>query len=311
MALNGVQPAQLVGRAVPLVFLIGFVGVGFIAYAFARLTRYFSHAGSVYVLAGRSLGPRAGFFGGFTLMGVYIVFAVSAFAATGLFFTTFLADVGVKSNVPWLLISLIVMALVLMVCVGQVRVATRTLLVFEAIGIVLVTILVVAIFVKIGAHSAPQHQTFDLHAFVPVAGFGPVIGASVYAFLSWAGFEGAATLGEETSNPKRNIPRAIVLSVGAIGVFYVIVMLAETGRAHPRPERRRAGRTPRPVPRSANCQRRRRGRRATRRCSGHRPHRPEQSWRYPSQGSDGRDSPPRRRCRPQQQRPRSGPSPHS
>lgn len=228
MALNGVLPAQQAGRAVPLVFLIGFVGVGLIAYAFARLTRYFSHAGSVYVLAGRTLGPRAGFFGGFTLMGTYVVFAVSAFAAAGLFFSTFLADVGVNANVPWLLIALVVMVLVLMLCLGQVRVATRTLLVFEAIGIILVTILIVFIFAKVGSNSAPQHQTFDLHAFVPTAGFGPVIGASVYAFLSWAGFEGAATLGEETANPRRNIPRAIVLSVGAIGVFYIITMLAET-----------------------------------------------------------------------------------
>lgn len=229
MALNGVLPAQQAGRAVPLVFLIGFVGVGFIAYSFARLTKYFSHAGSVYVLAGRSLGARAGFFGGFTLLGVYVVFAVSAFAAAGLFFTTFLADVGVKANVPWLLISLIVMALVLMLCIGQVRVAARTLLVFEAIGIVLVAILVIVIFVKTGSGSAPQHQTFDIaHAFSPTVGLGPVVGASVYAFLSWAGFEGAATLGEETANAKRNIPRAIVWSVGAIGVFYVITMLAET-----------------------------------------------------------------------------------
>jgi amino acid transporter len=42
------------------------------------------------------------------------------------------------------------------------------------------------------------------------------------------GFEGAASLGEETDNPRRDIPRAIAAAVLAMGVFYVIVMLAQT-----------------------------------------------------------------------------------
>jgi len=42
------------------------------------------------------------------------------------------------------------------------------------------------------------------------------------------GFEGAASLGEETDNPRRDIPRAIAAAVLAMSVFYVIVMLAQT-----------------------------------------------------------------------------------
>ncbi len=228
MALNGVLPASLVGRAVPLVFVIGLLGVGLVAYSFVRLTRYFSHAGSVYVLAGRTLGPRAGFFGGFTLLGVYVVFAVSGFAATGLFASTLLTDLGVKTQVPWLVFAIAAMLLVVALSAGQVRRAVRALLILEGLGILLITILIVVIFSKTGTNAAPQHQTFDLSAFVPAAGIAPVFGASVYAFLSWAGFEGAATLGEETHKPRQNIPRAIILSVGAIGVFFILAMLAET-----------------------------------------------------------------------------------
>ncbi|HXI96059.1 MAG TPA: APC family permease, partial [Candidatus Acidoferrum sp.] len=41
--------------------------------------------------------------------------------------------------------------------------------------------------------------------------------------LSFAGFEGAATLGEETGNPKRSIPRAILAAVLFTGTFYLVI----------------------------------------------------------------------------------------
>src|SRR5215208_5249067 len=61
MALNGVVPAQLVGRAVPLAFLLASIAIALVSYAFVRLTSFFNHAGSAYALAGVTVGPRAGF----------------------------------------------------------------------------------------------------------------------------------------------------------------------------------------------------------------------------------------------------------
>src|SRR5213595_1009779 len=71
MALNGVAPAGLVGRAVPLAFLFAAIAIALISYSFVRLTRYFTHAGSTYALAGATLGPRAGFFAGWVLLATY------------------------------------------------------------------------------------------------------------------------------------------------------------------------------------------------------------------------------------------------
>jgi amino acid transporter len=76
MSLNGIGPAGLVGASVPLAFLMTFAAVGLVAYSFVRLTQRFNHAGSVYALAGASIGPRAGFFSGFGLLGVYLAFAL-------------------------------------------------------------------------------------------------------------------------------------------------------------------------------------------------------------------------------------------
>ena len=46
----------------------------------------------------------------------------------------------------------------------------------------------------------------------------------MFGFLSFGGFEGAASLGEETNDPGRNIPRAIFVAVVAAGSFYIVCM---------------------------------------------------------------------------------------
>jgi amino acid transporter len=45
----------------------------------------------------------------------------------------------------------------------------------------------------------------------------------VYAVLALIGFEAAAPIAEEAEHPRRNIPRAIILSTALVGLFYVIV----------------------------------------------------------------------------------------
>ena len=52
--------------------------------------------------------------------------------------------------------------------------------------------------------------------------------AAVFGFLSFAGFEGAASLGEETNNPRREIPRAIRTAVIGSGIFYILCILVQT-----------------------------------------------------------------------------------
>jgi amino acid transporter len=85
MALNGVAPAGLIGRAVPLAFLFAAVAIALVSYAFVRLTSYFNHAGSAYALVGVTLGPRAGFFACWALLATYTTFLAANFAEIGLF----------------------------------------------------------------------------------------------------------------------------------------------------------------------------------------------------------------------------------
>ena len=50
----------------------------------------------------------------------------------------------------------------------------------------------------------------------------------MYGFLAFAGFEGAAALGEETSSPKTEIPRAIKTAVVVVGAFYLLTAASQS-----------------------------------------------------------------------------------
>ena len=230
MALNGTVPAQLVGRAVPLAFIFATVGVIFVSYAFIRLSGYFSHAGSVYAFSGVTLGPRAGFFSGWALLGTYLAFTAASTAEAGLFGVAFFQGSGIWDGAEWLVIALVAGALIAFFAYGDIRVATRSLLGLEGISVLLIVVLVVIIFVKLLAGSAPQDQGFTADIFKLPSGtsLDTVATAAVFGFLSFAGFEGAASLGEETDNPTRNIPRAILTAVLVAGAFYIVVIIAQT-----------------------------------------------------------------------------------
>src|SRR5947209_14827459 len=60
----------------------------------------------------------------------------------------------------------------------------------------------------------------------PVPAGGDLTVGIVLAILSFIGFETAARLGEETRNPRRNIPRAVYGSMLVVGAFYIIMAYA-------------------------------------------------------------------------------------
>jgi amino acid transporter len=230
MALNGTLPAQLVGRAVPLAFIFATVGVIFVSYAFIKLTRFFSHAGSVYAFSGITLGPRAGFFSGWALMGTYIAFVAASTAEVGLFGVAFFQSTGLWDGAEWLLIALVAGVGIAIFAYSDIRAVTRSLLGIEGISVALIVILVIVILVKLASGDAPRGQGFtaDIFKVPPGTSVDLVATAAVFGFLSFGGFDGAAALGEETDDPTRNIPRAIAAAVLVSGGFYIVVIIAQT-----------------------------------------------------------------------------------
>jgi amino acid transporter len=230
MALNGVAPAGLIGRAVPLAFIFATIGVLFVSYAFIRLSRYFAHAGSAFAFSGITLGPQAGFFAGWALLGTYVAFCCASTAEAGTFGVAFLSGINVDKSADYLVIALIAAVLIALLAFGDIRIATRSLLGMEGISVTLILILMIVIVVKLIAGTSPHGQTITVNAFKlpPGTSVSAVASAAVFGFLSFGGFEGAAALGEETDRPKVEIPRAIRNAVIGCGIFYILCITVQT-----------------------------------------------------------------------------------
>src|SRR5947208_5210676 len=156
MSLTGVQASALIGRAAPLAFAFAAVGVAFVAYGFIRLASHFSHAGSVYAFTGLSLGPRAGFFSGWALLGTYIVFPTVSIMGISIFGQAFLQSTGLASSPPWWPIALGGWALIALLASRGAKTTTRSLLAVELVAVALILALVVVIFVKLAVGDAPR-----------------------------------------------------------------------------------------------------------------------------------------------------------
>ncbi len=224
--------ATYAGRAVPLTFLIAAVGVMLVAYSFVRLCQYFHHSGSVYAFVGATLGPRAGVVAGWGMLGTYTFYAVVTASAAGIFGTAFLQEIGAWPNpptwAPWILVG-VVLALVLFLAIIPARRGAGILLSVEGTTVALILIVTVVVLVRLLAGNAPGHEHFTLSVFTVAPGTKPndLFLGVVFGFLSFAGFEAAATLGEEARRPTRDIPRAIFGVAVFGGVYFTVVTAVE------------------------------------------------------------------------------------
>jgi amino acid transporter len=230
--INPQASAATAGRAVPLAFLIAAVAVLLVSYTFVRLCQYYHHSGSVYAFVGATLGSRAGVVAGWGLLGTYTFYAVVTSSAAGIFGTAFLSSVGAWPHPPsWapFLLAGVAIALTLVVAIFPARRGTNVLLTVEGGTVALILIVTVVVLVRLLAGNAPGGHHFTLSVFAPAPGtsFSPLFLAVVFGFLSFAGFEAASTLGEETTNPTRDIPRAIFGTAVFGGIYFVVVTAIE------------------------------------------------------------------------------------
>jgi len=230
--INPQGTAGLVGRATPLAFFLAAIAVLLIAYVFVRLCQYYRHAGSVYVFAGSTLGPRAGAVAGLGLMGTYVFYALVTASAAGIFGASFLDIIGVWNNQPdWagFLVGGIALALALALAIVPAKRATSVLLSVEGITVALILVIAVVVLVRMLAGNAPGDATFTMKVFTVPSGTdnSTLFLGIIFGLLSFAGFEAAATLGEEAHHPKRDIPRAILGTAIFGGIYFTVVTAIE------------------------------------------------------------------------------------
>lgn len=216
MALNISLMAQTAGYSAPLVFLISTIVVGLVSYSIIKFNHYISAAGSLYSFTKEALGKKMGFTSGWALLLAYIMLAGGTSAGAGNFFSGFFAVFGLHVN--WLPISLVCSVIMIFLGIADAKLCNRIMLTIEGISILLILILSIVVVFKVATTRGLSLVPFKTNGVTTSA----LASTSVFAFLSFIGFESASSLGEETKNPKKFIPIAIISAVFVTGLFYLL-----------------------------------------------------------------------------------------
>jgi amino acid transporter len=215
--------AGIVGGAGALAYLLGLVAMAFVAYAFVIFSRSFNSAGSVYAYNAAALGPTVGFVSAWILLLVYVSFAGAVYASTADIAQSLLASLGVPVWWVWLALAGFVPTMILAYL--SIGLSSVVIFICEGIAVVLLTVVGIVVVAQGGFH----HHALSVAPFRRHGVALSVLGLGVVnAFGAFSGFEGAATLGEETRRSTQTIPVAVICSlVGAAAVYVVFTWIAD------------------------------------------------------------------------------------
>jgi amino acid transporter len=224
-AFNVTLVVQAAGPAAPLAFVIGTVAMVLVALSFMAFTHRVANAGSAYAYISHTFGSRTGFVAGWCLLLTYLGFATGQAALVGNFTAAALKGLSIDSGPLWIAVGVGAMAVAWWLAFRDMRLAGRLMLGLEAAAVAGIVVLCVSILLQVRPGMSETIATFQ-----PSANFGGWSGLGfgmVFCILSFGGFEGAATLGEETHDPRRNIPIALLATVLGSGLFFTFVAYCE------------------------------------------------------------------------------------
>src|SRR4051794_719298 len=207
------------GFASPFAMVIGMIFSLCLAVVIGEFARKLPAAGSFYTYLTQAFGAKTGFVTGVLLFGAYLLLLPFQLSFFGSFVSSYLDSQSVSLAWQWPAIALIVLTTGL--GIAGIAPTLRVSLVALAFEIVVFSVIAIAILVN-GGDSGLSLKPFDPSQSFD--GFSGVIYGLVFAIFAFVGFESATTLGEEAREPRRTIPRAVLITTVAIGLFYTLLI---------------------------------------------------------------------------------------
>jgi len=205
--------AGLAGSALVISMLIAAIISTLTALSFAELTSWQPKEGSIYEYAYQLISPLAGFLVGW----MWMLSNVFAGAAVSLGFAHYLTALFPVLPAPWVA-SILCLAFTALNFFGIQQSARLNSF------IVVAKLLILAFFVIFGLTYIKAAN------FVPFAPFEVgVLYAACFIFFAYGGFARVAIIADEIKDAKRNVPRAILLSLAISTIVYMLVGVVAVG----------------------------------------------------------------------------------
>lgn len=217
-----------VGAQAPIAFVIAFIPMLFIAFAYRELNRAVPDCGTTFTWGAKAFGPWVGWMGGWGVaVAGMVVLANLAQIASIYFWALF----GLEfENNDWriLLVAVAFIAAMTWVSWRGVEIGERIQNILLAIQYLALAIFVVAALWQFFAGTAPNPTPFDIawlnpFGFADWSGFTEAVLLALFIYWGW---DTCLALNEETKDPKRTPGRAALLTTVILLVTYVSVTIA-------------------------------------------------------------------------------------
>lgn len=202
--------------------LISIIG----AMCYAELATAYPSAGGEYHFLGRAFGRSLAFLYGWARLTVIVAGSIAIFAFLFGEYLSRVISLGEHSAAIWAGLIVIVLSVVNYIGIREGKAAQDVFTLLEVGGLVLIVVA--------GLFLAPALSTVEptaATAAVPAAstpwyvGAGPGL-AMIFVLFTYGGWNDAAYISAEVKDPKRNMSRALILSISIVTVLYVLVNLA-------------------------------------------------------------------------------------
>ncbi|MCU1435894.1 MAG: amino acid transporter [Pseudarthrobacter sp.] len=216
------------GNYTPLILILGFIPVLFIAYAFRELNSAMPDCGTTFTWSRRAFGPWAGWLGGWGVALAGIVVLANLAQVAGQYLWLLIGDGSLAENKA-VVTGTGVLFIVFMTLVNYrgIRLGEHVQRVLTYVQYVSLGIFALAIIIRI-AGGAPEGQAFDFEWFNPAGAFadpGAVVHGALLALFIYWGWDTCLAVNEETENPSTTPGRGAVISAFVLVAIYVSVAL--------------------------------------------------------------------------------------
>src|ERR671912_949911 len=217
----------LAGSAVILAFIINAIITLFTAMAYAELGSAMPEAGGGYLWIREGLPRPNAFISGWMAWFAHIVAGSLYAVGYGSFQFSLLQMLGIIGDQPLFgfipVDKLIAVLSITAFAYVNVKGASET----GKLGIIVTVIQLGTIFTLIGAgfltvNNNPDWTSNFASNFAPI-GIAGIVAAMGLTFIAFEGYEIIVQTGEEVKNPKKNIPRAIFISLTLVVTLYCLV----------------------------------------------------------------------------------------
>jgi amino acid transporter len=220
---------SIVGVKSPLIMIVAFVPMYFIAVAYAELNKAEPDCGTTFTWAARAFGPRIGWMGGWGIIIADVIVMANLSQIAGSYSFSLVGADSLAASTFWSTVAGIIWIIVMTyICYRGIEVSAR--IQYCLLGVEVVTLVAFAIFALARVYSggAPAGHLKPSLSWLSPSGLNgtSVVTASLIAVFIYWGWDTAVATNEEADDPAKTPGRAAIMSTVLLLITYALVSVA-------------------------------------------------------------------------------------